>query len=57
MGGVAAGLATGLSMPDALVLGAAAGAANFLRHGLGTGSAEVVHDLVRTVQLTEHGRL
>jgi 1-phosphofructokinase len=57
MGGVAAGLATGLSMPDALVLGAAAGAANFLRHGLGTGSAEVVRDLVRTVQLREHGRL
>lgn len=53
MGGVAAGLAQGMSMTDALVLGAAAGAANFLRHGLGTGSAEVVRDLVRSVELTE----
>jgi 1-phosphofructokinase len=38
-------------MTDALVLGAAAGAANFLRHGLGSGSADVVHDLVRSVEL------
>ena len=53
MGGIAAGIATGLSMPDALVLGAAAGAANFRRHGLGTGSADVVRDLVRSVRLTE----
>ena len=53
MGGVAAGLAQGMSMPDALVLGAAAGAANFLRHGLGTGSADVVRDIVRNVRLTE----
>lgn len=53
MGGVAAGVAQGLAMPDALVLGAAAGAANFLRHGLGTGSADVVRDLTRSVRLTE----
>jgi 1-phosphofructokinase len=53
MGGIAAGLATGLSMSDALVLGAAAGAANFLRHGLGTGSADVVRDMVRSVHLTD----
>ena len=32
------GLAHGRALADALVLGAAAGAANFLRHGLGTGS-------------------
>jgi hypothetical protein len=44
-------------MPDALVLGAAAGAANFLRHGLGTGSADVVHELARSVRLTDHARL
>jgi 1-phosphofructokinase len=56
MGGVAAGLAQGMEMPDALVLGAAAGAANFLRHGLGTGSADVVRDLVRSVRLTERAR-
>jgi 1-phosphofructokinase len=52
MGGIAAGIAQGMTMPDALMLGAAAGAANFLRHGLGTGSAEVVRDLVRSVHLT-----
>jgi 1-phosphofructokinase len=56
MGGIAAGLAQGMEMPDALVLGAAAGAANFLRHGLGTGSADVVRDLVRSVHLTERAR-
>lgn len=39
---LAAALARGLSFEDALVLGAAAGAANFLRHGLGT--AEHVDD-------------
>ena len=50
-GGVAAGLALGMEMTDALVLGAAAGAANFLRHGLGTGSADVVRDLVRSVRV------
>ena len=44
-GGIAAGLARGLGFEDALVLGAAAGAANFLRHGLGTGSREVVESL------------
>jgi 1-phosphofructokinase len=57
MGGIAAGLASGLALPDALVLGAAAGAANFLRHGLGTGSAEVVRDLARSVKLTERAPL
>ena len=51
MGGIAAGMASGMEMTDALVLGAAAGAANFLRHGLGTGSAEVVRDLVKNVEL------
>jgi 1-phosphofructokinase len=56
MGGIAAGLAQGMEMTDALMLGAAAGAANFLRHGLGTGSADVVRDLVRSVHLTERAR-
>jgi 1-phosphofructokinase len=51
MGGVAAGIASGMTMEDALVLGAAAGAANFLRHGLGSGSADVVRDLMRSVAL------
>jgi 1-phosphofructokinase len=52
MGGIAAGLAFGMSMPDALVLGAAAGAATFLRHGHEAGSVDVVHDLARSVRLT-----
>jgi 1-phosphofructokinase len=42
MGAIAAGWARGLGLREALVLGAAAGSANFLRHGLGTGSREVV---------------
>ena len=50
-GAIAAALARGLELEDALVLGAAAGAANFLRHGLGTGSREVVEDLVERVEL------
>ena len=53
MGAIAAGIALGMTMPDALVQGAAAGAANFLRHGLGTGSADVVRDLVKSVELRE----
>lgn len=52
MGGIAAGLATGLGWRESLTQGAAAGAANFLRHGLGTGSREVVEQLSRWVTLT-----
>lgn len=44
-GALAAGLATGLPLRDALVLGAAAGSGNFLRHGLGTGRRAVVEAL------------
>ena len=54
-GGIAAGLAAGLGMHDALVLGAAAGAANFLRHGLGTGSRSVVESLAGRVELRPLG--
>lgn len=49
LGAIAAGLARGLSMREALVLGAAAGSANFLRSGLGTGKRVVVEQLVRHV--------
>jgi 1-phosphofructokinase len=45
MGGIAAAWALGADWRDALVTGAAAGAANFLRHGLGTGSRDVVDEL------------
>ena len=49
MGAVAAGWARGLPLRDALILGAAAGSANFLRQGLGTGSRAVVEQLARHV--------
>ena len=47
MGAHRRGMAAGPAWEEALVPGAAAGAANFLRHGLGTGSAVVVEDLAR----------
>jgi len=49
MGAVAAAWARGAGLRDAIVIGAAAGAANFLRHGLGTGRREVVEELARHV--------
>jgi 1-phosphofructokinase len=55
MGALAAALATGRSFEDALVIGAAAGAANFLRHGLGTATAEVIEELVDRVELRALG--
>jgi 1-phosphofructokinase len=54
-GGVAAALASGLDWQEALMIGAAAGAANFLRHGLGSGSWSVVEDLRKRVSLTPLG--
>ena len=48
-GAVAAGLARGMTLREALVLGAAAGAANFLRHGLGTGHRRVIEALTARV--------
>jgi 1-phosphofructokinase len=51
MGGMAAAWAAGRDWREALIQGAAAGAANFLRHGLGTGSRAVVEELVPQVEL------
>jgi 1-phosphofructokinase len=51
VGALAAALARGLDFEDALRLGGAAGATNFLRHGLGTGSRAVVDDLIERVEL------
>ncbi len=51
MGGIAAALASGRELLDALLLGAAAGAVNFLHHGLGTGSRREVEELAREVEL------
>jgi 1-phosphofructokinase len=51
IGAIAAAVASGRGWHDAYVLGAAAGAANFLRHGLGTGSKDVIDQLARRVEL------
>jgi 1-phosphofructokinase len=51
VGALAATLARGVDWEEALRWGAAAGAANFLRHGLGSGSRDVVTDLVERVEL------
>ncbi len=48
-GAIAAGVARGLSLREALVLGAAAGSGNFLRHGLGTGKRATVQELAARV--------
>jgi 1-phosphofructokinase len=53
MGALAAAWARGDSWPEALVLGAAAGAANFLRHGLGTGRSDVVAGLAARIEVHE----
>lgn len=49
MGALAAAWARGLPLRDCLVIGAAAGSVNFMRHGLGTGRREVVEELARTI--------
>jgi 1-phosphofructokinase len=51
MGAIAAACAQGSRLRDAIVLGTAAGAANFLRHGLGSGSRQVVEELLPRVQV------
>ena len=51
---VAAGLAQEMVLGDALVLGAAAGSANFLRHGLGTGRRATVEELRDRVTVRAH---
>jgi 1-phosphofructokinase len=53
VGAMAAMLAQGLPLEEAVRWGAAAGAANFLRHGLGTGSRTVVEDLLPRVELRQ----
>jgi 1-phosphofructokinase len=48
-GAIAAAWARGVPLRDALVLGAAAGAGNFLRHGLGTGRRATIEELAERV--------
>ncbi len=49
MGAIAAAWARGLPLREALVLGAAAGSVNFLRHGLGTGKRSTVEELAAQI--------
>ena len=53
MGALAATIGAGQEWEDVLRLSAAAGATNFLRHGLGTGARAVVEELAPRVQLRE----
>jgi len=51
VGATAAALARDLSFEESIRIGGAAGATNFLRHGLGSGSRDVVGDLLGRVEL------
>jgi 1-phosphofructokinase len=51
MGALAACMASGRGWEETLKIGAAAGAANFLRHGLGSADRAVIDDLARRVEL------
>jgi 1-phosphofructokinase len=51
MGGLAACMAAGREWEETLRIAAGAGAANFLRHGLGSADRAVVEDLARRVEL------
>jgi 1-phosphofructokinase len=53
MGALAAAIAAGREWEDVLRLSAAAGATNFLRHGLGTGARTVVEELAPQVELRQ----
>jgi 1-phosphofructokinase len=53
MGALSATIAAGREWEDVLRLSAAAGATNFLRHGLGTGARTVIEELALQVQLHE----
>lgn len=53
MGALSATIAAGREWDDVLRLSAAAGATNFLRHGLGTGARTVIEELALQVQLRE----
>jgi 1-phosphofructokinase len=53
MGALAATIGAGREWEEVLRLSAAAGATNFLRHGLGTGARAVVEELAPRVQVRE----
>ena len=49
--GIAVGRMRGLSAVDAIKLGAAAGAGNVIRHGLGSGSRDLIGELTGLVEM------
>jgi 1-phosphofructokinase len=51
LGGIVAAWSAGASFEQSLLTGAAAGAANFLRHGIGGASRELIEDLTQRVAL------
>jgi 1-phosphofructokinase len=51
LGGIVASWSAGASFEASLLTGAAAGAANFLRHGIGGASRELIEDLAQRVKL------
>ena len=51
--GIAVGLGRGLGLPDAVRLGAAAGALNVTRRGLGTGRRDQIERFARRVSVRE----
>jgi 1-phosphofructokinase len=53
MGALAATIAAGREWEDVLRTSAAAGAVNFLRHGLGTGARAVIEELTPRVEIRE----
>ena len=55
MGALAAGLALGHPWDEAVITAAGAGAVNFLRRGLGTGSRPVIEQVAGRVELTPFG--
>ncbi len=54
MGAIAAVLAAGRPLEEAIVLGAAAGAANFLHAGLGTGDRATIESLAARVRIAPY---
>ncbi len=55
MGALAAGIALGHPWEETLITAAAAGAVNFLRHGLGTGARPVIDEIAAQVELRPFG--
>lgn len=55
MGALAASMARGLEWEETLRIAAAAGAANFLRRGLGSGSRAVIESLAGRIELVPRG--